>query len=197
MSNNRTATVERKTKETSIALSINLDGTGQSEISTGVGFLDHMLTLFSRHGLIDVSLKCTGDTEVDYHHTVEDIGLALGTAFDKALGDRRGIRRYGFFLLPMDESLCEIAIDLGGRPFLVYSTSVESTFVRDFDTRLFEEFFRAISVNARLNLHVRHTGGNEAHHAAESILKGFARALRMAVEIDPRETGIPSSKGVL
>ena len=197
MSENRTATVERKTKETSISLSINLDGTGNSDIATGVGFLDHMLTLFSRHGLIDVTLKCSGDTEVDYHHTVEDIGLALGTAFDKALGDRRGIRRYGFFLLPMDESLCEIAIDLGGRPFLVYSTSVESTFVRDFDTRLFEEFFRAICVNARLNLHVRHTGGNEAHHAAESILKGFARALRMAVEIDPRETGIPSSKGVL
>lgn len=197
MSEQRTASVNRKTKETSISLTINLDGTGKSEITTGVGFLDHMLTLFARHSLIDLMVQCKGDTEVDYHHTVEDLGLALGSAFDEALGERRGIRRYGFFNLPMDESICETAIDLGGRPFLVYTTSLTSTVVRDFDTKLFEEFFRAVSVNARLNLHVRHSGGNEAHHAAESIFKSFARALRMAVEIDPRESGVPSSKGVI
>ena len=197
MSNPRTASVERKTKETAISLAINLDGTGKSEISTGVGFLDHMLTLFSRHSLINLTVQCKGDIEIDYHHTVEDIGLALGTAFDKALGDRSGIRRYGFFNLPMDESICETAIDLGGRPFLVYKTSLTSTYVRDFDTKLFEEFFRAVSVNARMNLHVRHSGGNEAHHAAESIFKSFARSLRMATEADPRDTGVPSSKGVI
>lgn len=196
MSAMRKASVKRETKETSISLSLNLDGSGQSAISTGIGFLDHMLTLFSKHSLIDLEVKCIGDTEVDYHHTVEDIGLALGTALNEALGERRGIRRYGFFLLPMDESLAEVAVDLGGRPFLTYSTAVKSTFVRDFDTGLFEEFFRALSVNVRMNLHVRATG-NEPHHVAESVFKGFARALRMAVESDPRETGIPSSKGVL
>ena len=196
MSAIRKASVTRETKETSISLSLNLDGSGQSSISTGIGFLDHMLTLFSKHALIDLEVKCIGDTEVDYHHTVEDLGLALGTALNEALGERRGIRRYGFFMLPMDESLAEVAVDLGGRPFLMYSTTVKSTFVRDFDTALFEEFFRALSVNARMNLHVRSTG-NEAHHVAESVFKGFARALRMAVENDPRETGVPSSKGVL
>ena len=193
----RTAAISRNTKETEIELSLNLDGSGKSDIATGVGFLDHMLTLFAKHSLIDLALSCKGDTQVDYHHTVEDIGLALGSALDQALGDRRGIRRYGFFLLPMDESLCEAAIDIGGRPFLAYSTTVTSSFVRDFDTRLFEEFFRAVSVNARMNLHVRQTGGGEAHHAAEAIFKGFARALRSAVETDPRESGIPSSKGVI
>lgn len=197
MSAQRTASVKRQTKETSISLSINLDGTGQSEIATGVGFLDHMLTLFSRHSLIDVTVQCKGDIEIDYHHTVEDIGLALGTAFDKALGERRGIRRYGFFNLPMDESICETAVDLGGRPFLVYQTSLTTTFVRDFDTKLFEEFFRAVSVNARMNLHIRHSGGNEAHHGAESMFKSFARAMRMATEADPRDAGVPSSKGVI
>jgi len=195
---NRTSTITRKTKETEIALTIDIDGTGKSEIDTGAGFLDHMLTLFARHSLVDVSLRCHGDTQVDYHHTVEDIGLTLGAALDKALGDRRGIRRYGFFLLPMDESLCEVALDLGGRPFLSYNTTVTDFFVRDFNTRLFEEFFRAVSVNARMNLHIRHTGTTtEAHHAAESVFKGFARALRAAAEHDPREQDIPSSKGVI
>lgn len=197
MKPNRTAATERKTKETAIRLSINLDGTGQADITTGIGFIDHMLTLLSRHSLIDLTVTCKGDTEVDYHHTVEDLGLALGTALNEVLGDRAGIRRYGFFLLPMDESLCEVALDLGGRPFLVYETSLTSTFVRDFDTKLFEEFFRAFSINARMNVHIRHKGGNEAHHAAESIFKGVARALRTAIETDPRETGIPSSKGVI
>ncbi len=197
MSAQRTASVKRQTKETSINLSINLDGTGKSEIDTGVGFLDHMLTLFSRHSLIDLTVQCKGDIEIDYHHTVEDIGLALGSAFDKALGERCGIRRYGFFNLPMDESVCETAVDLGGRPFLVYQTSLTTTFVRDFDTKLFEEFFRAVSVNARMNLHIRHSGGNEAHHAAESMFKSFARAMRMATEADPRDAGLPTSKGMI
>ena len=193
----RNATVTRETRETQITLSLDLDGTGRAEVSTGVGFLDHMLELFARHSLIDLKLACKGDVQVDYHHTVEDIGLALGTALDKALGDRRGIRRYGFFLLPMDESLCECALDFGGRPFLVYSTECASTFVRDFDTALLREFFRALSVNARANVNLRHTGGNEPHHAAEAIFKAFARAVRAAVEPDPRERGVPSSKGVL
>ena len=193
----RNATVTRETRETQITLALDLDGTGRAEIDTGVGFLDHMLELFARHSLIDLKLACKGDVQVDYHHTVEDIGLALGTALDKALGDRRGIRRYGFFLLPMDESLGQAAVDFGGRPFLVYSTECASTFVRDFDTALLREFFRALSVNARANVNLRHTGGNEPHHAAEAIFKAFARAVRAAVEPDPRETGIPSSKGVL
>ena len=193
----RNATVTRETRETQITLSLDLDGTGRAEVSTGVGFLDHMLELFARHSLIDLKLACKGDVQVDYHHTVEDIGLALGTALDKALGDRRGIRRYGFFLLPMDESLCECALDFGGRPFLVYATECTSTFCRDFDTRLLEEFFRAVSVNARMNLHLRHRGGNEPHHAAESMFKAFARSVRAAVERDPRETGVPSSKGTI
>ena len=193
----RKATLERNTKETQISVSLDLDGTGRSEIATGIGFFDHMLTLFAKHSLIDLTVRCTGDIQVDYHHTVEDIGLALGTALDQALGDRRGIRRYGFFLLPMDESLGQCAVDFGGRPFLSYSTECTATFCRDFDIRLLEEFFRALSVNARANIHLRHTQGNEAHHAAEALFKAFAHAVRMALETDPRETGIPSSKGVL
>ena len=196
MSASRTASVNRKTKETAISLALDLDGVGASEIATGIGFLDHMLTLLSRHSLIDLKIQCKGDTEVDYHHTVEDVGLALGTALDQALGERGGIRRYGFFLLPMDESLAQVALDLGGRPFLAYANGVNSSFVRDFDTNLFEEFFRALCVNARMNLHVR-VDGNEAHHAIEGVFKGFARALREAIEADPRDAGIPSSKGVL
>lgn len=193
----RSASVTRNTRETRISLSVELDGTGKAEIQTGIGFLDHMLELLARHALIDLRVTLEGDTRVDYHHSVEDLGLALGTAFNEALGDRCGIRRYGFFLLPMDESLCECAIDFGGRPFLRFSTSCTNTFVRDFDVRLFEEFFRALSVNARMNIHLNHTGGNEAHHAAESMFKAFARAVRVAVEPDPRETGIPSSKGTI
>lgn len=195
--NHRTAIVKRDTRETQIEIELDLDGTGRAEIATGVGFLDHMLELFAKHSLVDLKVACRGDVQVDYHHTVEDLGLALGTALDKALGDRRGIRRYGFFLLPMDESLGQAAVDFGGRPFLVYSTECVSTFVRDFDTALFREFFRALSVNARANVNLRHVGGNEPHHAAEALFKAFARAVRAAVEPDPRERGIPSSKGVL
>ena len=193
----RTAKISRKTRETRIEISLDLDGTGQADVATGVGFLDHMLELFAKHSLVDLDVSCKGDVQVDYHHTVEDLGLALGTALDKALVDRKGIRRYGFFLLPMDESLCQCALDFGGRPFLVWSTECTATFVRDFDTELFREFFRALSVNARANVNLRHTGGNEPHHAAEALFKAFAHAVRAAVEPDPRERGVPSSKGVL
>ena len=193
----RTASLARKTRETDIRLSLDLDGTGKAEIATGIPFLDHMLELFARHSLVDLSVQAQGDIDVDYHHTVEDIGIVLGTALDQALGERRGIRRYGFALLPMDETLVRVAIDLGGRPFLVYSVNCPRTHVRDFDIQLFEEFFRALSTAARMNLHAAHLYGAEAHHAAEGLFKGFARALRMAVEIDPRETGVPSSKGTI
>ena len=193
----RTATITRKTRETDISLSIDLDGTGKASIATGIPFFDHMLELLARHSLVDLEVKATGDVAVDYHHTVEDVGLVLGAALNQALGDRRGIRRYGFFLLPMDEALVRTAIDLGGRPFLVWSVNCPRTRVRDFDIQLFEEFFRALTVEGRLNLHAAHLYGAEAHHAAEGVFKSFARALRMAIELDPRETGIPSSKGTL
>lgn len=195
--NHRKAEIIRKTRETDIAVRLDLDGTGLAEINTGIGFFDHMLSLFAKHSLCDLAIECKGDIHVDYHHTVEDCGLALGSAIDKALGDRCGIARYGFFLLPMDESLCRCAVDLGGRPFVSWTTECAATMCRDFDIRLFVEFFRALSVNARMNIHVAHEGGNEPHHAAESMFKAFARSLRMAVSIDPRESGIPSSKGIL
>lgn len=191
----RTATLTRKTRETDITVTLNLDGTGACGVSTGIGFFDHMLELFARHALIDLDVKAKGDVEVDYHHTVEDVGLVLGACLNTALGDRRGIRRYGFALLPMDEALCEVAVDLGGRPFLVFVSAMKHMMVRDFEVKLLEEFFRAVSVEGRMNVHLRQVYGDEAHHVCEAFFKGFARALRMAVENDPRETGIPSSKG--
>ncbi|MDR2849598.1 MAG: imidazoleglycerol-phosphate dehydratase HisB [Verrucomicrobiota bacterium] len=193
----RTATRTRTTRETDIALTLNLDGTGTVAIDTGIGFFDHMLELFARHALIDLELKATGDIRVDYHHTVEDVGLVLGTCLNEALGDRRGIRRYGFFQLPMDEALCEVALDLGGRPFLVFASAMKHLRAGDFEVKLLEEFFRALTVEGRLNLHIRQIYGDETHHVCEAMFKGFARALRMAVEPDPRETGIPSSKGTI
>lgn len=193
----REASLSRKTRETDIAVSLNLDGSGRCSIQTGIPFLDHMLELLARHGLLDLEVKATGDLAVDYHHTVEDIGLTLGTALDQALGDRRGIRRYGFFMLPMDESLCRVALDLGGRPFLDYQIACAKTHIRDFDVKLVEEFFRAFMTQARMNLHIAHLYGDEVHHAYEAVFKAVARSLRMAVERDPRETGVPSSKGVL
>ena len=193
----RTATRTRTTRETDIAVTLNLDGSGVSRIETGIGFFDHMLELFARHALVDLEVRAKGDVHVDYHHTVEDVGLVLGACLNEALGERRGIRRYGFFLLPKDEALCEVAIDLGGRPFLVFVSAMKHHKVRDFEVKLLEEFFRALSVEARLNLHVRQVYGDEAHHVCEAMLKGFARTLRMAVEPDPRETGIPSSKGTI
>ena len=193
----RTAARTRTTRETDIAVTLNLDGSGVSRIETGIGFFDHMLELFARHALVDIEVRVKGDVHVDYHHTVEDVGLVLGACLNEALGERRGIRRYGFFLLPMDEALCEVAIDLGGRPFLVFVSAMKHHKVRDFEVKLLEEFFRAMSVEARLNLHVRQIYGDETHHVCEAMFKGFARALRMAVESDPREAGIPSSKGTI
>jgi len=193
----RKAEQKRKTRETDITVALNLDGSGVSKTETGIGFFNHMLELFARHALIDLDVTAAGDTDVDYHHTVEDLGLVLGACLDEALGERRGIRRYGFAALPMDESLSEVAVDLGGRPFLVFNSAMKQQKVRDFDVKLLEEFFRAVSVQARMNLHINHRYGDDAHHVCESIFKGFARALRQAVADDPRETGVPSSKGTL
>jgi len=193
----RTATRTRTTRETDITVTLNLDGTGVCHVATGIGFLDHMLELFARHSLTDLEIQATGDVNVDYHHTVEDVGLVLGSCLNQALGERRGIRRYGFFQLPMDEALCEVALDLGGRPFLVFASAMKHMQVRDFEVKLLEEFFRALSVEGRMNLHIRQVYGDEVHHVCEAVFKGFARALRMAVEPDPRESGIPSSKGTI
>ncbi len=193
----RTAEIKRKTRETDIGVTVNLDGTGVCDVKTGVGFLDHMLELLARHSLIDLSIHAEGDLGVDYHHTVEDVGLVLGSALNKALGDRRGIRRYGFFLLPMDEALAEVAVDLGGRPYLVMQTPMKHMMIRDFEVKLIEEFFRALSVEGRMNIHLRQISGDETHHLCEAFFKGFARALRSAVESDARESGVPSSKGIL
>ena len=193
----RTAEIERNTKETKIKLALNLDGSGAGEIDTGIGFFNHMLELLKKHALVDLTVKAVGDLDVDYHHTVEDVGLVLGQALNKALGERRGITRYGFASVPMDEALCETSIDLGGRPFLVFSSGKKHLMVRDFEVKLLEEFFRAVSVEGRLNIHLREIYGDEAHHVCEGLFKSFARALRQAVSADPRETGVPPSKGVL
>lgn len=193
----RTASKTRKTRETDISLQLNIDGSGKADIDTGIPFFDHMLTLFSRHSLVDLQIKAEGDIDVDYHHTVEDVGLVLGAALNEALGERKGIVRYGFAELPMDESLCAANIDLGGRPFLVFASPMKHFMVRDFEVKLLEEFFRALSVEARMNIHLRQIYGDEAHHVCEGLFKAFARAVRSAVAIDPRETGVPSSKGVL
>ena len=193
----RTATVERKTKETKIRLELALDGTGEGDVDTGIGFFDHMLELLKKHALIDLSVKADGDLDVDYHHTVEDVGLVFGQALNAALGDRKGIVRYGFASVPMDEALCETSLDLGGRPFLVMQSPMKHMFVKDFEVKLVEEFFRAVSVESRSNIHLRQIYGDEAHHVCEGLFKSFARALRQALSIDPRETGVPSRKGVI
>lgn len=193
----RRATVERDTKETKIRLELDLDGTGEGEIETGVGFFDHMLELLKKHALVDLTVRAEGDLDVDYHHTVEDVGLVFGKALNEALGDRRGLTRYGFASVPMDEALCETSLDLGGRPFLVMQCAMKHMFVRDFEVKLVEEFFRAVSVEARANIHLRQVYGDEAHHVCEGLFKSFARALRVAKAVDPLETGIPSSKGVI
>ena len=193
----RKASIVRNTKETQIELELNLDGSGEGTIDTGIGFFDHMLELLKKHALIDLSVKASGDTHVDYHHTVEDVGLVLGKALDQALGDRKGIVRYGFASIPMDEALCETSLDLGGRPFLVMQCAMKHMMVRDFEVKLVEEFFRAVSVEARANIHLRQVYGDEAHHVCEGLFKSFARALRAAVKTDPAEKGVPSSKGVI
>lgn len=193
----RIAKKMRPTRETEVGIEINLDGIGRSVINTGIGFFDHMLEILARHSLIDMKIEAKGDLHVDYHHTVEDVGLVLGGCLKEALGDRKGIRRYGFFMLPMDEALCEAAIDLGGRPYLVFQSPIKHAKIRDFDVKLLEEFFRALAVEAKMNIHLRQVCGDEAHHVCEAFFKGFARALRAAVEFDPRESGVPSSKGTL
>ena len=194
----RSATLERKTSETEIRLTLNLDGSGVSKISTGIAFFDHMLTLFSKHGLFDLELTAKGDIEVDFHHTVEDTGILLGQAITKALGDKAGIRRYGFFYVPMDEALVRSVVDLSGRPFLAYNAPADVPAIGSaFSFQLVEEFLRAISVNAGMNLHVDVLAGRDAHHMAEGIFKSLARALDEATRIDPRVQGIPSTKGVL
>ena len=193
----RKAKVVRNTKEAQIELELNLDGSGEGEVSTGIGFFDHMLELLKKHALVDLSVKAEGDVDVDYHHTVEDVGLVFGQALDKALGDRKGIVRYGFASIPMDEALCETSLDLGGRPFLVMQCPMKHMMVRDFEVKLVEEFFRAVSVEARANIHLRQVYGDEAHHVCEGLFKSFARALRAAVKVDPAEKGVPSSKGVI
>lgn len=195
--NPRTATISRNTRETQIEISLNLDGTGMHSISTGIPFLNHMLEIFSRHSLIDLTVKASGDTDVDDHHSMEDIGIVLGSCIDQALGDRRGIRRYGFMLLPMDEALTRVAIDISGRPYMVYKVNHDRDFIGTFDVRLVEEFFRSVMTQVKMNLHIENIYGDEAHHIVESLFKAFARSMRMAIEPDPRDAGIPSSKGVI
>lgn len=193
----RTSSIERNTKETKITLSLNLDGSGEGEIDTGIGFFNHMLELLKKHALVDLSVKATGDIDVDYHHTVEDVGLVFGKALNEALGDRVGLVRYGFASIPMDEALCETSLDLGGRPFVVMQCAMKHMMVKDFEVKLVEEFFRAVSVESRSNIHLRQIYGDEAHHVCEGLFKSFARALRAAKAIDPNEKGVPSSKGVI
>lgn len=198
MADSRSITLSRKTAETAIELSLSVDGTGVSRIDTGIPFFDHMLTLFAKHGLFDLDVKCAGDVEVDYHHTVEDVGLVLGDAFKQALGDKKGIRRYGFFILPMDESLVRIAVDIGGRPHLVYSADAPTMFVRDFNIVLVKEFARAFSNALGANLHVKLVYGEEPHHVAEAVFKCLARTLDLATQIDPRAAdSLPSTKGLI
>ena len=193
----RSGKLTRTTRETDIIAELNLDGSGKSNISTGIGFMDHMLELFARHGKFDLTLKAKGDLDVDAHHTMEDMGLVLGEAFAAALGNKAGIRRYGSFLLPMDEALAEIALDLSGRPCLVYQVKMPAAQVGTVDVRLFHEFFQALCVKAGMNLHIRLLAGDEAHHCLEAIFKGFAKALDIAVSYDPRIDGVLSTKGCL
>ena len=194
----RTAEIKRTTKETDIALTLDLDGTGKSEINSGVGFLDHMLTLFAKHGRFDLTLTCNGDTYVDDHHSVEDIGIALGQAFDMALGDKRGIVRYGSFILPMDETLILSAVDISGRSYLNYDLHIPTEKVGSFDTELTEEFFWGFVRNANLTLHIKQLEGKNSHHIIEGAFKCVARTMKQAVAIDPRFSDeIPSTKGVL
>lgn len=194
----RTSEINRKTTETDISLSLNLDGSGKYSISTGVGFFDHMLELFTRHGDFDLTITCKGDTWVDAHHTVEDVGICLGQAFAAALGDKRGINRYGFFVLPMDESLILSAVDFSGRSYLGYEMSLTRDKVGDFDTELVEEFMLAFTREAGINLHLRQLSGSNTHHIIEGSFKCLARALKMAVSIDDKNADkIPSTKGVL
>jgi imidazoleglycerol-phosphate dehydratase len=193
----RRAEIKRATAETEIALSLDLDGSGRADVVTGVGFLDHMLTLFARHGIFDLTVRCQGDLHVDQHHTVEDVGICLGQAVAEAVGDKRGIVRYGTFTVPMDESLVMASLDLSGRAYLVCDLDLRNRRIGDFDAELVPEFFRAVSGNARMNLHVHQFYGDNAHHIAEAAFKAFARALDAATRLDERVSGVPSTKGTL
>ncbi|MGM0490607.1 MAG: imidazoleglycerol-phosphate dehydratase HisB [Planctomycetota bacterium] len=193
----RTARIDRKTAETDIELALELDGGVDAEIETGVGFLDHMLELVSRHGSLGLRVRARGDLEVDQHHTVEDVGICLGLALREALGDKRGIRRYGHFTLPMEETLVTAALDLSGRSFLVFDAHLPTAKIGDFDSELVEDFWQAVASHALCNLHVVLHHGRNSHHIAEAIFKAVARALRVAVELDPGNAGVPSTKGTL
>ena len=193
----RTARVERKTRETDIAVSLTIDGAGRYTVATGIPFLNHMLELFAKHALMDMTVQARGDIDVDDHHTVEDLGLVLGDALDQALGDRTGIVRYGWSYVPMDDALSRAVVDLGGRPYLVYDVANRTRRIKDFDVLLVHEFFQAFSVKARMNLHIAQLYGKEPHHAYESIFKAVARAVAMACRRDARVVGVPSSKGAI
>ena len=193
----RTAKIERKTAETQIELQLALDGAGTSQAATGVGFLDHMLALLAKHAAVDLTVKASGDLEVDQHHTVEDVGICLGQAIREALGDKSGIRRYGHFTLPMEETLVTSAVDLGGRAYFVFQAEFPTPKIGQFDSELVADFWQAVAANALCNLHVVLHHGRNSHHVAEAIFKATARALRAAVQIDPRETDVPSTKGTL
>ncbi len=194
----RAAEITRTTSETAITIRLALDGSGQAEIATGIGFLDHMLTAFARHALVDLVVQAEGDLHIDFHHTTEDVGIVLGQALAQAAGDKRGIRRYGNAVVPMDEALVDAALDFSGRPFLAWSVAFERDKIGEMDTELFEEFFRALAMNALITLHVTQRAGHNAHHVAEACFKAVARAVRAATEIDPRAPGaIPSTKGAL
>jgi imidazoleglycerol-phosphate dehydratase len=198
MAKARVATLSRKTTETDITVKLTVDGKGVAKIDTGIPFFDHMLTLFAKHGLFDLEVKARGDVAVDYHHTVEDVGIVLGEAFKTALGDKVGLKRYGFFILPMDEALARVVIDLGGRPHLVYDVSAPTMFVRDFNLALVKEFFRAFANTVGANVHVKLVYGDEPHHVVEAVFKSFARALDAATQIEPRAADrLPSTKGKL
>ena len=195
---NRRAEISRETSETAITVALGLDGEGRADIATGIGFLDHMLTALARHGLFDLKVRAKGDLHIDFHHTTEDVGIVIGQCLRQALGDKRGIRRYGAAVIPMDEALAEAAVDISGRPFLAWSVSFAQPKIGEMDTELFEEFFRALAFNAGIALHVTQKAGTNAHHVAEACFKALARALREAVEPDPRAiSAIPSTKGVL
>jgi imidazoleglycerol-phosphate dehydratase len=193
----RTASIDRNTAETKIQLTLNLDGAGKADVATGVGFLDHMLTLLAKHGTIDLTVRADGDLDVDQHHTVEDTGICLGQAIKQALGNKAGIRRYGHFTLPMEETLATVAIDLSGRYALAFRAEFPSQKIGDFDSELVEDFWQAVAANALCNLHILVHYGRNSHHISEAIFKAAARALRMAVETDPRMSGVPSTKGTL
>lgn len=195
---NRTSSIDRKTKETQIRLSLDLDGKGAAQVKTGVGFFDHMLDLLAKHSLIDLTVDANGDLHVDQHHTVEDVGICLGQALEKAVGDKRGIYRYGWAIVPMDESLAQIALDLSGRPAFVMNVPFKGPLIGEFAVELVEEFFKAVATTAKMNLHVHVPYGSNNHHMAEAIFKGFAKALRQAVSIDERaRDSVPSTKGSL